>query len=135
MTTTFGQIAESLASNYDEIYYVEIADSSYIRYEVNNLYGQLEISKSGEDFFRDSFEYIPQVVHKRDVEQVCDSNNLKQINDTRGHATGDEYIRASARLLCDIFVHSPVFRVGGDEFIVFLRGNVFQKDVSSKTIN
>ncbi len=25
--------------------------------------------------------------------------------------------------MCDIFVHSPVFRVGGDEFAVFLRGN------------
>ena len=25
--------------------------------------------------------------------------------------------------MCDIFVHSPVFRVGGDEFVVFLRGN------------
>lgn len=235
MTITFGQIAESLASNYDEIYYVEIADSSYIRYEVNNLYGQLEISKSGEDFFKDCLEYIPQVVHKRDTEKVCefidkdnmisalenhkdysmtyrlmisdkpqyvrmtvrkssdgthfiigvenvddeiqkekqhlkelktekelarrdeltgiknktaykeleksvqgnidngmdylefglvvcDSNNLKQINDTLGHAAGDEYIKSSARLLCDIFVHSPVFRVGGDEFIIFLRG-------------
>ena len=54
---------------------------------------------------------------------VCDANNLKQINDTQGHAAGDEYIKASARLLCDIFVHSPVFRVGGDEFAVFLSGN------------
>ncbi len=56
---------------------------------------------------------------------VCDSNNLKQINDTLGHAAGDEYIKSSARLLCDIFVHSPVFRVGGDEFIIFLRGTDF----------
>ena len=54
---------------------------------------------------------------------VCDSNNLKQINDTKGHAAGDEYIRASAHILCNIFVHSPVFRVGGDEFVVYLRGN------------
>ena len=54
---------------------------------------------------------------------VCDANNLKQINDTQGHVTGDEYIKASARLLCDVFVHSPVFRVGGDEFVVFLQGN------------
>lgn len=54
---------------------------------------------------------------------VCDANNLKQINDTQGHATGDGYIKASARLLCDVFVHSPVFRVGGDEFVVFLQGN------------
>ena len=29
----------------------------------------------------------------------------------------------NAKLLCDIVVHSPVFRVGGDEFVVFLRGN------------
>ena len=56
---------------------------------------------------------------------VCDANNLKTINDTQGHAAGDEYIKASARLLCDIFVHSPVFRVGGDEFVVFLQGSDF----------
>lgn len=54
---------------------------------------------------------------------VCDANNLKQVNDTHGHAAGDEYIKSSAKLLCDIYKHSPVFRVGGDEFVVFLRGN------------
>lgn len=54
---------------------------------------------------------------------VCDLNNLKKINDSQGHNAGDEYIRASSHLLCHIFVHSPVFRVGGDEFVVFLRGN------------
>ncbi len=36
---------------------------------------------------------------------------------------GDEYLKASANLLCNIFVHGPVFRVRGDEFVVFLRGN------------
>lgn len=56
---------------------------------------------------------------------VCDANNLKYINDTFGHAAGDEYIKSAARILCDIFVHSPVFRVGGDEFVVFLRGGDF----------
>nr|WP_297708715.1 diguanylate cyclase [uncultured Butyrivibrio sp.] len=235
-TITFGQIAESLASNYDVIYYVDIVNSSYVSYVANNIYGELEISKSGEDFFKESYENIPLVVcrqdcelvidfldkdnmisaldiHKdyrldyrvmrddrpkytrmvvrkagdnrhfiigvediddevkrekqqlkelkterelarrdeltgvknktayRELEQsaqgnidngmdyltfalvVCDTNNLKLINDTQGHAAGDEYIKASARLLCDIFVHSPVFRVGGDEFVVFLRGS------------
>jgi diguanylate cyclase (GGDEF)-like protein len=235
-TITFGRIAESLASNYDEIYYVDIADSSYVCYQVNNIYGQLEINKTGGDFYGETFSNIPQVVHKQDRDQVieflnrdnmisrmenrrgcsinyrimvngraryarmtvrkssdgthfiiavenvndeiqkekqhlkelntekelarrdeltgvknmtaykelevsvqgnidhgmdylnfalvvCDTNNLKHINDTLGHAAGDGYIRASARLLCDIFVHSPVFRVGGDEFVVFLRGS------------
>ncbi|MCR5399362.1 MAG: GGDEF domain-containing protein, partial [Lachnospiraceae bacterium] len=54
---------------------------------------------------------------------VCDANNLKKTNDTEGHVTGDEYIKGSANLLCVIFDHSPVFRVGGDEFVVFLRGS------------
>ena len=51
---------------------------------------------------------------------VCDLNGLKHINDTRGHKAGDEYIRAAARLICEVFAHSPVFRVGGDEFVVML---------------
>ncbi len=59
---------------------------------------------------------------------VCDSNNLKKINDTMGHVAGDEYLRQSAMLLCDIFDHSPVFRVGGDEFAVYLHG----KDYSDR---
>ena len=52
---------------------------------------------------------------------ICDTNELKKINDSQGHKAGDEYIKKSAKLLCDIFVHSPVFRIGGDEFVVFLR--------------
>ena len=237
-TITFTQIAESLASHYDVIYYIDIADSSYIAYESNNIFGQLEIGKSGEDFFAEAMVNIPNVIHPQDRENVaeflnrdnmissleihkehsidyrimvdgktrftrmivkkpsdgthfiigvedidaevqrekqqlkalktekelarrdeltgiknktaykeleesvqgnmdngmdyldfglvvCDANNLKQINDTLGHAAGDEYIKASARMLCDIFVHSPVFRVGGDEFVVFLRGSDF----------
>ena len=53
---------------------------------------------------------------------VCDVNGLKKINDTYGHTAGDEYIRAACRMVCDIFQHSPVFRVGGDEFTVILSG-------------
>ena len=53
---------------------------------------------------------------------VCDINDLKIINDTEGHKAGDDYIRACCRLVCRIFHHSPVFRIGGDEFAVVLRG-------------
>lgn len=54
---------------------------------------------------------------------VCDANDLKRINDTEGHVAGDDYIKQSAAFLCDIFSHSAVFRVGGDEFVVFLSGS------------
>ena len=53
---------------------------------------------------------------------VCDLNNLKHINDAKGHNAGDDYIRTAYRLICNIFSHSPVFRTGGDEFAVFLTG-------------
>ena len=56
---------------------------------------------------------------------VCDINGLKVINDTEGHKAGDEYIRNSCKLICRIFHHSPVFRIGGDEFAVILRGQDF----------
>ncbi len=233
---TFSRIAESLASNYDVIYYVNIEDGEYVSFEFNNIYGKLELTRSGESFYAQSVEDVNMLVHKGDRDMVlefmdkdhlitamenkkqssldyrisvkgkthyvrqsvrktgdgthfiiglenidqevkkekqqlkalnaekelarrdeltgiknktayvelessvqsnidngmdylpfalvvCDANNLKTINDTQGHAAGDEYIKASAQLLCGIFVLSLVFRVGGDEVVVFLRGS------------
>ena len=51
---------------------------------------------------------------------VCDVNGLKKINDTLGHKAGDEYICKASEMICDIFQHSPVYRTGGDEFVVIL---------------
>ena len=57
---------------------------------------------------------------------VCDINGLKIVNDTAGHRAGDDYIRASCMLVCKVFHHSPVFRIGGDEFVVILRGQDYE---------
>ncbi len=235
---TFSRIAESLAVNYDVIYYVDAKDASFVSYECKNRYGQLDMKKTGDDFYVECQSDIPNIVHKgdrdlvleftdrdhlksaldvhkncsldyrimegrkthyvrmtahktsdethyiigienRDAEVkrekqhlkalnnekelarrdeltgvknktaykelensvqanidngmdylpfalvVCDANNLKRVNDTEGHVVGDEYIKQSAMLLCEIFDHSPVFRVGGDEFVIFLRGADF----------
>ena len=232
---TFGQIAESLAANYDVIYYIDIEDGSYVGYNTRNIYGQLEVERAGKDFYSESKKNGKILIHPQDHDKftefidkdymlsalenkkqiildyrliindsvkytrlflrkssdmkhfiigvenvddevqrekeylktintekelarrddltgtknktayseleksvqsnldcgmdylpfaiaVCDINNLKIINDTKGHKAGNEYIKAAAKLLCDIFDHSPVFRVGGDEFVVFLRG-------------
>ncbi len=53
---------------------------------------------------------------------VFDLNGLKAINDNLGHEAGDEYIKSAANLICRQFEHSPVFRIGGDEFVAILRG-------------
>ncbi len=53
---------------------------------------------------------------------VLDANNLKKINDTYGHERGNIYLQNACKLTCRIFKGSPVFRVGGDEFVVILQG-------------
>lgn len=57
---------------------------------------------------------------------VFDLNSLKEINDSQGHKEGDRYIIEAARMICDQFKHSPVFRIGGDEFVAVLGGEDYQ---------
>ena len=54
---------------------------------------------------------------------VCDLNGLKAVNDTQGHKAGDQYIREASAAICNTFKHSPVYRIGGDEFVVILSGS------------
>ena len=235
---TFGHIAESLASNYDLVYYVDVKDGSYAGYTIDDAYGHLEISRSGDDFFVDSVKRVSEIIYEDDRENVitilnkdylmklleyqkkvdaryrmivdgepqytrisvrlsrskqhftvaienvdaemrrqkeqqkqlndekrlarrdeltgiknktayseleetiqssidrkertlpfavavCDVNDLKKVNDTEGHQAGDELIKAAAKMICNTFTHSPVYRIGGDEFVVFLQGDDF----------
>ena len=57
---------------------------------------------------------------------VCDVNNLKQVNDVHGHQAGDAYIKKACQIVCDVFMHSPVYRVGGDEFAVLIQGRDYR---------
>ena len=57
---------------------------------------------------------------------VFDCDNLKMVNDQNGHDKGDIYIKTASRLICRVFQHSPVFRIGGDEFAVVLQNEDFQ---------
>ena len=58
---------------------------------------------------------------------VFDVNDLKKVNDAFGHQAGDQYLRDACKLICDIFKHSPVFRVGGDEFAVIAQGQDYAR--------
>ncbi|SCZ81662.1 GGDEF domain-containing protein [Pseudobutyrivibrio xylanivorans] len=51
---------------------------------------------------------------------MADLNYLKKINDTYGHERGNEYIFGACKEMCQIFSHSPIFRIGGDEFVILL---------------
>lgn len=225
----YNQIAHSLASRYDTIYYVDSRNNNYNEFSASDPYKELDIPKAGENFFKESFKNISRYIHpddkdnvlgfiekenvirrleierhivqeyrlhingeyrytrlsvmwandhmhiimgvedineerKRDIELenanqkaltdeltgvknmnayqdteariqsimdccgcepfallICDLNDLKKVNDTMGHRSGDEYIRSACRIICRIFGHSPVYRIGGDEFAVLLR--------------
>ena len=51
---------------------------------------------------------------------VFDLNGLKDVNDTLGHEEGDRYIKDASEMMCRQFPHSPVFRIGGDEFVAII---------------
>ena len=57
---------------------------------------------------------------------VFDVNGLKLVNDTKGHEAGDCLLQSACRLICTRFKHSPVFRIGGDEFVALLEGEDYQ---------
>ena len=53
---------------------------------------------------------------------LLDVNKTRHINELYGRDKGDEYLKASSALICYTFKHSPIFRLGGDEFLAVLRG-------------
>ena len=78
--------------------------------------------------------YIEDLQHRLEEENgqmafavgVFDCDNLKTINDKYGHEKGDIYLKTASRLICRVFQHSPVFRIGGDEFSVILQNDDLQ---------
>lgn len=57
---------------------------------------------------------------------VFDCDDLKKINDGFGHDKGDVYLKSASRLICRVFQHSPVFRIGGDEFSVIMQNEDYE---------
>ena len=68
------------------------------------------------------------LAHTRQHETPCtllllDLDRFKEINDTLGHATGDELLTRVAHIISRILgPHSFLARLGGDEFAIILRG-------------
>ncbi len=66
---------------------------------------------------------------------MIDVNFLKKVNDTYGHDKGDMYIKGACEIMSDVYAHSPIFRIGGDEFVVILEGRDYEnKEELLKTI-
>lgn len=67
-------------------------------------------------------EYIEMHPNEKAMMFVLDIDNFKKINDTLGHAFGDEVLRSLGHQIGSVFRATDVVgRTGGDEFTVFLK--------------
>ena len=57
---------------------------------------------------------------------LCNVTDLEAVNRTQGRQAGDRRIMEACAVICETFKHSPVFRVGGDEFAVIAQGHDYE---------
>ena len=72
---------------------------------------------------------IKQLDQEKPLDFSCiyvDVNELHLINNTYGHAAGDEMLLYIANTLKEVFYGQTVYRLGGDEFLVFVQGQSFE---------
>lgn len=56
----------------------------------------------------------------------ADINNLREVNARFGHDSGDAFIDNCSALLASTFTGSPIYRIGGDEFVIVLTGHNYE---------
>lgn len=67
-------------------------------------------------------EYIEKNPNSQSMMFILDIDNFKKINDTMGHAFGDEVLRSLGKQIGVLFRATDIIgRAGGDEFIIFLK--------------
>jgi diguanylate cyclase (GGDEF)-like protein len=62
---------------------------------------------------------------------VIDLDNLKAVNDTFGHLTGDCLLRIASKRITDAVLPDRIFRVGGDEFAIILQSADSLRDLEA----
>ena len=75
------------------------------------------------------FYDIPKACHKSLACIYVDANGLKTMNDSHGHKYGDKMLISIASNILAIFGERYSYRVGGDEFIIFV------PDVKNHTVD
>lgn len=74
-----------------------------------------------DNFVRELQQDVDRRLVKKYAVVMLDVNNLKDINDKYGHDFGNKLLVNACQMICEVFSHSPVFRIGGDEFIVVMQ--------------
>lgn len=93
---------------------IEVLRNLAYRDVLTGIYNRTKMEK---EFEKLSSGHIPYYV------VYFDLNGLKTVNDSKGHEKGDQLIKIFADILNDVFSGDGVVgRMGGDEFVVILRG-------------
>ena len=61
-----------------------------------------------------------------------DANGLHEINNHLGHQAGDAMLKSIARVLQEFFPVDQIYRIGGDEFVIFCQ-NENEQDLHDRT--
>lgn len=117
LTSTFRHLADHMKEHINDLnkrVYVDaltsVRNKGAFNETIETLQKRTDISRSGAEF----------------AVGVFDCDDLKKVNDRYGHDKGDDYLKTACRLICRVFQHSPVFRVGGDEFAVILQNEDYE---------
>ena len=126
---------QSLAENYNRVYAENQETQKITRH-------QAEHDTLTELLNRGSYEKVLAIYEKGEVPFaliLVDVDIFKSVNDTYGHAVGDEILKKVSRLLKDAFRSIDyVCRIGGDEFLVLIPGiteNLFQSMIRSMLVD
>lgn len=77
------------------------------------------------------FEYIKSLSGEKDNKPyavvIFSVLGLAKVNKKYGRSYGDALVMTACQAICREFSHSPIFRIGGDEFVAFLKGSDYMK--------
>ena len=94
---------------------------------LTGLYNKLATERKIKDYMADHPDTPGMMV-------LLDLDNFKKINDTKGHAFGDEVLRTLGMRLSPLFRSTDIVgRIGGDEFMVFIKGISDAEDVMKQS--
>ncbi|MBP5091547.1 MAG: diguanylate cyclase [Bacilli bacterium] len=114
LATSFNLMSEQLSRNMRRIQ--EIAYQDSLTSVKNKTAYDKEVEKLNDLISKGEAEFALIMV---------DINELKYTNDHFGHEAGDQNISLTARAISRIFIHSSIYRIGGDEFVIIAQEDDF----------
>lgn len=116
LTNTVNQLIENLGGYINDLNVLAYADAlTSVRNRSAYEIAMRELQKDIEE--NKNFEFAI---------ALFDCDYLKDVNDLYGHDKGNVYLRNSCHLICRVFEHSAVYRIGGDEFVAILQGEDYK---------